>query len=451
MRFGGGIHTSRQAIVGILAFALAIIGQVISSPGYAYVHFEWTCPNDKKRQLCLEDGELSYIYIYDEISQDTADQISRIDGRVPPHVRFPKVYVNSRGGDDNAARQIARVLRRREATVETKDAFFPSKRPVCFSACVTVAAGGVFRRLAHIGIHQAAITKSLPNRQTKREAMSEVDMRLSKAFWAEMRIPAEINEIEEATPYEEMAEFNVDPSLPPEEQMIVRLGFWMGPIDPSDETRIADRSESFDVLVAAWEKGDAAAAYSLGSRFSRGDHGFPLDIDKARVWLERAGEAGIPSAWHNLAVLLDSKRNPGGPDRVEAVKYFRRAAEAGFAGAQNNLGWRYYKGDVIPKNYGEAIYWITRAVEQGEPFAYGSMGDMRFHEAGFERNDVETYKWLRLAVDNLPLGRARDNDMKLFEAVKARMSSKDIDIAEERARAWRPLLQSGGLMGNAED
>jgi len=451
MRFARLTHNSYKPLVAISAFTVALLGQVFWSPAQAFVHFEWTCPEDKPRQLCLEDGELSYIYIYDRITQDSANRISRIDGRVPAHVRFPTVYVNSPGGDDNAARQIARVLRRREAAVETKDAFFPSKRPVCFSACVTVAAGGVFRRLAHIGIHQGLITKHLRNRQTRHEAMNEVDMRLSKAFWAEMGIPAEINAIVEATPFEEIAEFKVDPLLPLEEQMIVRLGFWMGPIDPSDETRTADRSKRFDVLVAAWEKGDAYAAYSLGTGFSTGNRGFPLDIDKARVWLERAGEAGIPPAWHDLAVLLGSKRNPGGPDRIEAVKYFRKAAEAGFAGAQNNLGWQYYKGDVIPKNYGEAIYWITRAVEQGEPFAYGSMGDMRFHEAGFERNDIETYKWLRLAVDNLPLGRARDADMKLFEAVKARMSSKDIDIAEERARAWRPLLQSSGLMGNAED
>jgi len=451
MRFVRLTHNSYKPLVAILAFTVTLLGQVFWSPAQAFVHFEWTCPDDKPRQLCLEDGELSHIYIYDEISQNTADQISRIDGRAPAHVRFPKVYVNSPGGDDDAARQIARILRRREATVETRDAFFPSKRPVCFSACVTIAAGGVVRRLTHIGIHQAVITRHLGNRQTRHEGVGKIQRRLSHAFWAEMGIPQEINAIEDATPFEDMAEFNLDPSLPPDGQMIVRLGFWMGPIDPSDKTRIADTSDDFDVLTAAWEKGDAYAAYLLGGRFAYGDSRFPLDVEKARLWLERAAEAGIPSAWHDFGVLLDSKRNPRGPDRVEAVKYFRKAAEAGFAGAQNNLGWSYYKGEGIAKNYGEAIYWLTRALEQGEPFAYGSMGDMRFHEAGFERNDIETYKWLKLAVDNLPLGSARDADMKLFEAVKARMSPEDVSVAEARAKTWKPLLQSGSLIGNKED
>ncbi len=451
MRFAGLPHNWHKLLVTISAFTLVLLAQLFASPAQAFVHFEWTCPKDKPRQLCLEDGELSQIYIYDRISQTTADEIARIEGSVPPHVRFPKVYVNSLGGDVNAARQIARILRRREATVETRDAFFPSKRAECFSACVTIAAGGILRRLTHIGIHQTAIYAPLPNRQKKREIIQEIDRRLSAAFWAEMGIPLEINEIKDATPHEDIAEFNLDPSLPLDDQTIVRLGFWMGPIDPSDETRIANKSNDLDVFVAAWKRGNAYAALEIGSRFSSGRDGFPFDIGKARVWFERAGAAGIPSAWHNLAVLIDSKRNAGGPDRVEAIKYFRKAAEAGFSGAQNNLGWAYYKGNGLKKNYTEAIFWLTRAVEQGEPFAYGSMGDMRFHEAGFRRDDIETYKWLRLAIDNLPLGSARDGDMKLFESVKARMSAKDIAVAEARAKAWKPLRQTDRLISNKEN
>jgi TPR repeat protein len=451
MRFVGLTPDLGRQLLTIFAVALALLGQALLSPAHAFVHFEWTCPKDKPRQLCLEDGELSYIYIYETISQNTADEVARLDGNAPPHLHFSKVYVNSLGGDVNAARQIARILRRREATVETRDAFFPSKRAECFSACVTIAAGGVVRRLTHIGIHQTAIYAPLPNRQKKREIIQEIDRRLSAAFWVEMGIPQEINEIKDATPHEDIAEFNLDPSLPLDDQMIVRLGFWMGPIDPSDETRIANKSNDLDVFVAAWKRGNAYAALEIGSRFSSGRDGFPFDIGKAKVWFERAGAAGIPSAWHNLAVLIDSKRNRGSPDLVDAIKYFRRAAEAGFAGAQNNLGWAYYKGDGVKQNFAEAIYWLTRAVEQGEPFAYGSLGDMRFHQSGFHRDDIETYKWLKLAVDNLPLGKARDRDRKLFEAVKARMSPDQIARAEARASAWKPLRQSEQLIGNKAD
>lgn len=440
----------RQPPFLMAAIILALTVSMIV-PAHSRVHLGLRCPEEQKKWLCISQGALDYIYIYDEITQSTADEIARIDGRLPPTVKFPKVYLNSFGGSEHAAIQIARILRRREAVVENKDMFFPSKYAVCFSACVTIAAGGVFRRLTHIGIHQGHVREIDMNRQVTRRGYDDFERRHSREFWAEMGISNEINEIEDVTSHESMAEFVLDPYEPPEEQVIVQLGFWMGALDGSDGTRMGDQANSLDLMVSAWERGDSWSAYIIGSRLSSGAKGFPLDTEQAKVWLKRAGEAGIPYAWHELGVLLDSKRNSGGPDRIEAVKYFRKAAEAGFAGSQNNLGWYYYKGEGIAKNYAEAIYWLTRAVEQGEPFAYGSLGDMRFHEAGFERNDVETYKWLKLAVDNLPLGDARDNDMKLFEAVKARMSRKDIAIAEARAKTWKPLRQTHRLIGNKED
>lgn len=428
-------------LIGLL-FSLLIIPQ----NAMASVHIEWKCEDKQSTHVCALKGSVDYIYIFDVITQETADTLAQFDGIWPGSRTFPVVYVNSPGGNDIAARQIGRILRRRAASVETKDAFFPSNRPACFSACVTVAAGGVVRRISHIGIHQAA--KIIPIRgREKREEAIENDVRvLEQLYWKEMGISDEIIQIENDTPHNEMAEFFIDPHVPLQAQTIARLGFWMGELPQADDTLIADRTSPNDALEFAWRRGSAQAAFTLGSRFS--DEG---DIDLATLWLNRAGEGGLPHAWHNLAVLLGSKRNPRGPDHKEAAKYYLKAAESGFAGAQNNLGWAYYKGNGVPQSYGEAIYWLTRAAEQGEPFAYGSLGAMRFHAHGFRRDDIETYKWLRLAVDNLPPGNALEEDRKLFDALKKRMSPTQIDIAEQRAKGWRPLRTTPYRIGDKEE
>jgi TPR repeat protein len=50
---------------------------------------------------------------------------------------------------------------------------------------------------------------------------------------------------------------------------------------------------------------------------------------------------------------------------VEAVKWFTKAAEQGFARAQNNLGARYENGLGVPKDYIQAAKWYILATAQG--------------------------------------------------------------------------------------
>ena len=428
--------------------SIAFIGYLtalLPAPNLAYAsaHIEWRCEDKQLKRLCAVSGSIDHIYIFDAISQQTADQIAQLDGIWPTGRSFPIVYVNSQGGDNIAAVQIGRILRRREATVETRDVFFPANRASCFSACVTIAAGATIRRLSHVGIHQAARIVPVRGTEVRREPIEDGERALDRLYWNEMGIPEEINQIEDDTPHTQMAEFFLDPSSPLKDQAIVRLGFWMGPAPQRDETLIADRSSQKTVLEAGWQRGNASAAYALGNIFANENRGM-----EATLWLNRAGEAGIPYAWHNLAVFLASKRNPRGPNHIQASRYYRMAAERGFAGAQNNLGWAYYKGNGVPKNYSEAIYWLTRAAEQGEPFAYGSLGAMRFYGHGFRRDDVETYKWLKLAIDNLPPGNALEADRKLFNALTKRMSRLQVALAQERVTAWRPLRPTAHRIGD---
>jgi uncharacterized protein len=40
-------------------------------------------------------------------------------------------------------------------------------------------------------------------------------------------------------------------------------------------------------------------------------------------------------------------------------------AEKGYAGAQYSLGWMYFNGQGVPKDYDEALRWYREAADQG--------------------------------------------------------------------------------------
>jgi uncharacterized protein len=58
---------------------------------------------------------------------------------------------------------------------------------------------------------------------------------------------------------------------------------------------------------------------------------------------------------------------------VEAVKWYRKAAEQNFAKAQFNLNVCYYSGEGVAKDYVEAYKWALLAARQGDEDAKKSM------------------------------------------------------------------------------
>ena len=103
------------------------------------------------------------------------------------------------------------------------------------------------------------------------------------------------------------------------------------------------------------------------------------------------------------------------------------------------------------KNVPEAIYWVTRAVEQGEPFAYGTLAKIRYDGNSFDKNDIETLKWYILALKDLPKGTSRKNDQKNFDTLKKRMTSSQIKEAQRLAHEWQPLKDGGSTMRDKDD
>lgn len=75
--------------------------------------------------------------------------------------------------------------------------------------------------------------------------------------------------------------------------------------------------------------------------------------------------------------------------QVEAVKWYRNAAEQGYPDAQFALGFMYENGKGIEEDDAEAMRWYRKAAEQGNAYAQCNLGAMYANGEGVKEDDVE--------------------------------------------------------------
>jgi TPR repeat protein len=88
-----------------------------------------------------------------------------------------------------------------------------------------------------------------------------------------------------------------------------------------------------------------------------------------------------------------------GKDLGEAVKWFRKAAEQNHAPAQYILGVCYAKGQGVTKNYAEAAKWVRKAAEQNLAQAQFHLGVCHANGEGVPKDHVNAVKWFRKAAE----------------------------------------------------
>jgi TPR repeat protein len=63
------------------------------------------------------------------------------------------------------------------------------------------------------------------------------------------------------------------------------------------------------------------------------------------------------------------------------------------------LGWYYDTGHGAPQDYTEAVHWYRKAAEQGWADAQFNLGLYCVYGRGVPKNPVVAYKWFRLAAE----------------------------------------------------
>jgi cell division septation protein DedD len=130
----------------------------------------------------------------------------------------------------------------------------------------------------------------------------------------------------------------------------------------------------YAAAVAIWRPlasaGDADAQFNLGQAYRLG-RGVPLDLGAAQMWFQRAANGGHVDAQTTLGLLLFQNGN-----RVEGLKWLRRAAEQGEPRALLVYGTALYNGDGVPQDKLLGYAFISRAAAQGLAPAKDTLGQL---------------------------------------------------------------------------
>ena len=82
-----------------------------------------------------------------------------------------------------------------------------------------------------------------------------------------------------------------------------------------------------------------------------------------------------------------------------AVKWFKLAANQGYADAQSNLGGMYYSGLGVDRDYKSALKWFGLSAKQGYADSQFLLGLSYRDGTGVIKDSLEAYKWLHLAAE----------------------------------------------------
>lgn len=427
----------------------------VSTSTFAGVLLLDDCKELQDRANCIAKGNVHSIYIFDKITDDDFHSIAFFATQLPIDKPFPKIILNALGGSMDAAIGIGRILRWRNASAQTQDIFNKNELPMCYSACVLIAAGAVERNLDVIGLHSGLRRKHINRENYERIPLPKESVDRVHNYYREMGISNEIIEIEKATPFHDIRYIYYDPDTPLKQQLIYQLGFRMNSPSLDEVTDIKNRlnnrrisNGSLDELA---KRGDAEAQFKLGSNLFYGSNSWSKNTERGIFWLKQSAEQNNTDALHLLGVIYSQGLDNITINETEAFSYYLKAASLGLGSSQNNVAWAYYNGEGVEKNIFEAIYWATKATERGDFFSYGTLGAIRLKTDVFVKDDIETYKWLKLGTDLMPNGSGRDDDLQLLEILKKRMTADQITQGDRRAKNWKPLLQSKNQMRNKDD
>ncbi|SDU27421.1 SEL1-like repeat protein [Stappia sp. ES.058] len=170
-------------------------------------------------------------------------------------------------------------------------------------------------------------------------------------------------------------------------------------ISAADPDRVAfsalDPETAIPACMKAWVKHrDDTRVWALLGRA----HLAAKTYDSALRWNEKAAEAGNALAQGNLGLMhLDGMGIP--KDRAKAMTWFEASARQGFAPSQYSLGYMHQYGLGTPRNSSKAATWYRKAADREFANAQVALGLLYLRGDGVPRSEMTGRELLRAAAD----------------------------------------------------
>lgn len=164
--------------------------------------------------------------------------------------------------------------------------------------------------------------------------------------------------------------------------------------------------EGINILTICAEKGYIKSMHSLIAVYMKGDGEIEKKPHIAKKWIQTGAKHGDATCMRALGmILLDPAY--GSCQTEEGKMWLLRAAQAGDAMAQYELGVMYYLGiHGEKKDYVAAKYWLSLAAEQNHAIATFALGTIYYKGLSVEQN-MEKFVQFCLKSAQLGYGKAQ--------------------------------------------
>ena len=138
--------------------------------------------------------------------------------------------------------------------------------------------------------------------------------------------------------------------------------------------------------------------YDLGELYYYGRNGQQQNYTYAVKYYRLAADQGYAPAQNNFGNCCNSGHGVK-QDFAMAVKYFHMAAAQGDAAAQYNLGINYYLGNGVKRDYKEAVRYFRLAADQGHAGAVNNLGVCCENGEGVPQDYARAAQYYQRAAD----------------------------------------------------
>jgi TPR repeat protein len=215
--------------------------------------------------------------------------------------------------------------------------------------------------------------------------------------------------------------------------------------------QVPARASSLDDAQAAFDQGDyknalsmwqrlsshePAASYRIGSAYESGS-GVDIDYDQAQQWYLKAAEQGYAPAQEKVGSFYHFGL-AGRRDDALAAQWQEKAAAQGFAEAEYDLGVYYEQGAGVARDASQAVVWFKRAAQQGHVMALSELATLYATGSGAAKDPVAG-----MALLNIARGLASDTERDMIDdqidllEQQASLSHEQIERAAGIAKQWK--------------
>ena len=164
------------------------------------------------------------------------------------------------------------------------------------------------------------------------------------------------------------------------------------PEDSPERNELFDRM--FKPTLELAQSGDVFAQNEIGELYFIG-YIEEIDEEKKLYWLKKAAESGH---WRSMCELGEWFED--NEKYSEAIKWYKKAAEKGYAAAENYLALCYAKGKGVEVDKYEAVKWYKKAAEHGLAIGQANLAYCYEYGEGVEQDLDKAIKWYKKAFEN---------------------------------------------------